>query len=172
MTLYTGIQNLADFGYQAFVVFPYSALTIPRINKKHLTAGDKVQPTAKGDSNNQSNHEKLEKAETMPHLSEKLVAMCTSLDSVSALLAEDPSMPPGDAWKKLYGGVAKAAASEAEADVKEKGVNSLKDAITQGKLSPEEMEKATKCGKWGNKTPSDLFLTVSPDQSVPCGCSY
>ncbi|KAH7411170.1 hypothetical protein BKA64DRAFT_692845 [Cadophora sp. MPI-SDFR-AT-0126] len=37
-------------------------------------------------------------------ISEKVYKLCTSKESVSALLAKDPTLSPGEAWKQLFGG--------------------------------------------------------------------
>ncbi|KAK6600283.1 hypothetical protein H4I96_07609 [Botrytis cinerea] len=38
-------------------------------------------------------------------ISDKVHKLCTSQETVSSLLAKDPTMAPGDAWKQLYGGM-------------------------------------------------------------------
>ena len=98
-------------------------------------------------------------------ISEKVHKLCTSLESVSALLAKDPTMAPGEAWKKLYGHHLpgeKASKSTAKAN---------RDNIT-----PEDLKKAKECGNWGPTEPSETFLRVS---IAPCDelfntdiCSY
>ncbi|KAK2067230.1 hypothetical protein P8C59_000988 [Phyllachora maydis] len=65
-------------------------------------------------------------------VSDRLAALCTSADSVSSLLAADPTLAPGEAWKRLYGDHA-------------------------GRVALA-LEQAARCGKWGPTRPSDLFL--------------
>lgn len=82
-------------------------------------------------------------------ISEKVYKLCTSPESVSALLAQDPTMAPGDAWKKLYG--------HHEAGDKE----SSKTATAHRKEhTPEDLQRALACGNWGPTQPSELFLKV------------
>ncbi|KAL2022871.1 hypothetical protein VTK56DRAFT_4402 [Thermocarpiscus australiensis] len=82
-------------------------------------------------------------------ISDRIIRLCTSEQSVSSLLAEDPSLAPGDAWERLYG--AKTAAAE--------------DSESTGSESPnpDELERAARCGKWGPTTPSELFLRIYHD---------
>lgn len=82
-------------------------------------------------------------------ISDKVYKLCTSQESVSALLAKDPYLAPGEAWKKLYGGHA---AGEKES----KGTaRAHRDTIT-----PQDLVRAAECGKWGPTQPSELFLRV------------
>ena len=83
-------------------------------------------------------------------ISDKAYKLCTSQESVSALLANDPNMAPADAWKKLYGGHL-AGEKESKSVAKEH-----RDTIT-----PEDLQRAYECGHWGPTRPSDLFLRVS-----------
>lgn len=81
-------------------------------------------------------------------ISDNIFALCTSSESVSSLLAQDPTLAPGEAWKKLYGHHVSKPSS--------KDVN----AAGKGSVSKEELERAAKCGKWGPTQPSELFLRV------------
>lgn len=83
-------------------------------------------------------------------ISERVYKLCTNPESVSALLAKDPTMAPGDAWKKLYGHHLPgehASKSKSEA---------LRDEIT-----PEDLKRTKECGNWGPTEPSETFLRVS-----------
>ena len=88
-------------------------------------------------------------------LSEKLIALChDSTKSVSHLLAQDPSLAPSEAAKKLFG------ASRPE----------VIDASAPHEREPssqEELEKAKSCGNWGTniggREPSELFLRIFHD---------
>lgn len=83
-------------------------------------------------------------------ISEKVYKLCTSKESVSALLAKDPTMAPGEAWKQLYGGHS---AGEKE---------STSTAIAhRDQITPEDIQRAYECGNWGPTKPSELFLRVS-----------
>lgn len=85
-------------------------------------------------------------------ISDKVYKLCTSKESVSALLAQDPTMAPGDAWKTLYGGHA---TGEKE---------SKSTAIAhRDNHTPEDLQRALECGNWGPTKPSELFLRVSSD---------
>jgi len=89
--------------------------------------------------------------ENMPDsFSDTVFQLCTSGESVSALLAKDPGLAPGDAWQKLY----KAHSG------RPKGSHAADD-IGKGELSKEQLERAVKCGKWGPTQPSELFLRVT-----------
>ncbi|KAJ7221756.1 iq calmodulin-binding motif protein [Mycena pura] len=84
--------------------------------------------------------------------------LCTGTETVSSLLAHDPELPPGDAWKKLYG---HHPASKAAPEHKP--------------LTPDDLVRARECGKWGPTQPSDLFLKLyhdalcALDHDVGCG---
>ncbi len=80
---------------------------------------------------------------------ENVYQQCVSSDSVSSLLATDPDMAPGDAWRKLYGHFVIDPRSSHSAD-----------DIGKAPVSKEALEKAAKCGKWGPTRPSPLFLRV------------
>jgi hypothetical protein len=82
-------------------------------------------------------------------VSDKVYRLCTSKESISSLIAENPSSSPGNAWNKLYGHESKSHAN----------------GITKGEASSSAQsnnERAAACGKWGPTKPSDLFLTVNP----------
>ncbi|KAI1468868.1 uncharacterized protein F4812DRAFT_458396 [Daldinia caldariorum] len=85
-------------------------------------------------------------------ISEKLCKLCLSSKSVSSALAQDSSLTPGEAWKKLFG-------------CHDHGHCSKGDVhdIGKGSLSSKELEKARACGKWGSQKPSDLFLRIYHD---------
>lgn len=99
-----------------------------------------------------------------PHISEQIVRLCTSSESVSSLLARDSTLSPGNAWEKLYGHhVTKAA---------EKNTHEVDKANNESNSEPTEhlkLKKAAECGKWGPTKPSDLFLAVSPAYRLPDG---
>ncbi|KAL7628972.1 hypothetical protein AAE478_000490 [Parahypoxylon ruwenzoriense] len=84
-------------------------------------------------------------------ISERLFKLCQSSDSVSSLLARDPSLAPGEAWKKLFG--------------HHECCGNGRDIHDIGKVpvSPEELRRARACGKWGPQEPSELFLRIYHD---------
>jgi hypothetical protein len=88
-------------------------------------------------------------------LSDRLVRLCTSNESVSSLLAQNPTLSPNEAWKKLYGDKALKAAEEELHQAVDGHEHARSEPATQ-----EELEKAARCGKWGPTQPSELFLRV------------
>jgi hypothetical protein len=142
MTFIQSIKAILNILFQLYVIFPYSALTIRRhshLPPRRLTTGKTAsQPkllSAEGS------------AATM--ISDKVYKVCTSPESVSSLLAKDPTLAPGEAWKKLYG---QHAAGEKES---KSTARAHRDEIT-----PEDLKRAAECGKWGPTQPSELFLRV------------
>ncbi|KAH6676232.1 hypothetical protein B0J14DRAFT_477411 [Halenospora varia] len=157
MTFLTSLKAIVTFIVQVFVIFPYSALTIRR--QKGLI-------TAESSKRREAETTPLIESNSTPAImiSDKVYKLCTSKESVSTLLAKDPTMAPGDAWKQLYGGHA---AGEKESNSTAKA---HRDQIT-----PEDLTRALECGNWGPTQPSDLFLRLyhdalcTLDQSVS-GC--
>lgn len=86
-------------------------------------------------------------------ISEKVYKWCTSEESVSSLLAKDPTLAPGKAAEKLYG--------------KEHTSVSEKKHPNNYDYSLEELERAYQCGKWGDTRPSELFLRIYHDALLP-----
>jgi hypothetical protein len=79
-------------------------------------------------------------------LPDHVLDLCTSNESISSLLAHDPHLAPGEAWKKLY------SSHQKKHDV---------DGAGKAEIWPEELARAARCGKWGPTQPSELFLRVS-----------
>jgi hypothetical protein len=77
-------------------------------------------------------------------LGNDILELCTSKDSVSHLVAADPTLAGGDAWQTLYG--------------KYHHNKESHDKTTTTQV--DDLERAAKCGKWGPTQPSDLFLKV------------
>jgi hypothetical protein len=90
-------------------------------------------------------------------ISDKVFNLCTGTETVSSLLAADPSLPPSDAWKKLYG----------HHDVKGK-VEELLQIDHSKPHTEEELKRAAECGHWGPTQPGELFLKVL-NYCVPVG---
>jgi len=80
---------------------------------------------------------------------DRVYRWCTSPESVSSLLAADPTLAPGDAWKRLYG-----------YNVKKTSNSKAVDHAGEGALSQADLSRAEQCGKWGPTQPSELFLRV------------
>ncbi|KAJ6488552.1 hypothetical protein C8R47DRAFT_483886 [Mycena vitilis] len=85
-------------------------------------------------------------------ISPKVHELCNGTETVSSLLAKDPELAPGDAWKKLYGGHTPGS-KESVAKAREH-----RDAHTA-----EDLKRAAECGKWGPTQPSELFLKLYHD---------
>ena len=88
-------------------------------------------------------------------ISHRLIELCTSSESVSSLLAKDPTLAPGDAWKLLYGHH-----NSSDRKVEEHEANGIAAGSSEPPSSSDELQRAAKCGKWGPTKPSELFLRV------------
>lgn len=141
---YTGPTGIASALYQVFVQLPYNALTTPRQAELPKQSDDQDMPGLTG-------RRQKEGIQLGRPVSDGLFKMVTSPDSVSSLLAQDPSLSPSQAWKKLYG------------DYDRKPSSSQSDhGAGGGSLAPEEaLKRAADCGQWGPTQPSELFLKVS-----------
>lgn len=131
MTLLENLSRIVDFAYQVLFQFPIGALTVPRaralLQNKMKDTHDELKP-----------------------ISDRLYELCTSSESVSAVLARDPTVTPEEAWKRLYG--------------KLKGKRAAKkllNGVTHGSSDEEILAQTARCGKWGPTQPSELFLRVS-----------
>jgi hypothetical protein len=82
-------------------------------------------------------------------ISEKVYKLCTSKDSVSALLANNPGLSPEEAWKQIFG---RDEAGENES------ISTAK--ANRDNLTPDDLRRAHECGNWGPTEPSELFLRV------------
>jgi hypothetical protein len=142
MTFIQTIEAILNVLFQLCVIFPYSALTIRRqshLPPRRLSASPEIAPQSKLPSATGN--------ATM--ISDKVYKLCTSVESVSSLLAKDPTLTPGEAWKKLYGQY------EAGGKESKSTARAHRDEIT-----PEDLKRAAECGKWGPTQPSELFLRV------------
>lgn len=83
------------------------------------------------------------------HINDRLLDLCTSTQSVSSLISQDPTISPADAWEKLYGRTALASAENEKEHA---------NGAIDGDLL--ELKKAEMCGRWGDTKPSELFLKV------------
>jgi hypothetical protein len=139
MTWTQDIRTIVELIIQVFIIFPYSALTIQRqrrlLQAQRTSTAPLVSP--------------LPRREPATMISDNVYKLCTSKESVSSLLAAEPTLAPGEAWKKLYGGHA-TGEKESKATAK-----AQRDQIT-----PDDLKRALECGNWGPTQPSELFLRV------------
>lgn len=147
-TLSSSTQNLGSAAYQTLVELPYRSVTVPR--QKNLYNKERQDEKMAG----QFELESDDGCQFASPISDKFYHLFTSNNSVSSLLALDPTMSPGDAWHKLYGHHAGKLSSPHSIDHAGKHVP-----------SPHELKRAADCGHWGPTQPSQLFLTVSLRQS-------
>ena len=82
--------------------------------------------------------------------------LCKNGQSVTAELAQDPTLSPHEAAKKLFG-------VDVDDEIHTK-------RLDLGREEPGDLEEARKCGNWGSSNPSDLFLRVRKegDQYLTC----
>jgi hypothetical protein len=137
MPLVESLQAIVAFCIQLFVIFPYSALTIPRHGPPRIGISA---------ANMEDFSDDLEDDDLVMG-SDKVYNLCTSGESVSKLLAEDPALAPGDAWNKLYGHLPNT-----------RGHGKLKNRIDSKATTPEDLKRVAECGNWGPTQPNDLFL--------------
>jgi hypothetical protein len=81
-------------------------------------------------------------------VSQKVYELCRSNDTVTSVLAQDPSLSPGDAQKNLYG--------------KHLGRYDENKDFKEPNPTAEDLKRTYECGKWGPSKPSELFLKVCP----------
>lgn len=143
-TTFQNIGSVGDAAYQTFVEFPYRAFTTPRLAE--LPAQDEKDM---GNSPEKAERHVQDKHFTSP-ISDELLKLLTSRESVSTLLAQDPSLTPGEAWKKLYGH-----------HVGKLGDSPSINDVGKHTASEEALRKAAEAGHWGPTQPSELFLRVS-----------
>ena len=86
-------------------------------------------------------------------VSEHVRELCQATDTVSSLLAKDPTSSPEDAVKKLYG------------HHKRNFHHASED--NRPATSTQDQEDALRCGRWGPTQPSPLFLQAFAD-SLKC----
>lgn len=141
----TGYPKLASTLYQAFVEFPASAVTIARQQDIDYSAMHNTTTTTAATTNGHTEAE----GESDYKIDPALALLCQESESVSARLARQPDLAPGNVWKELF--------SRSERSLRSK--RDIRD-IGKGYLSEDELEQTRKCGTWGPKEPSDLFLRV------------
>jgi hypothetical protein len=77
---------------------------------------------------------------------DRVFTACQSKETVSSLLAKDPTLAPGKAVHSLFPG-----------DGKPESTSPVK---TPSPATQEELHRVFETGKWGKTRPSDMFLTV------------
>ncbi|GJJ73183.1 hypothetical protein EMPS_05541 [Entomortierella parvispora] len=82
-------------------------------------------------------------------VTKKVYELCHATETVSSVLAKDPTAAPGDVIKKLYGGHKKDLTYDPEKN--------------RRPPSAKEQELAFQCGNWGPTQPSPLFLQAYAD---------
>ncbi|KAI9683660.1 MAG: hypothetical protein M1829_004965 [Trizodia sp. TS-e1964] len=80
-------------------------------------------------------------------LSDEICNLCCSVQTVSSEVAKDPNETAGKAIERLYGGLEHSAPHH--------------NRSHQQPHTPEDLQRAFECGKWGDTRPSDLFLQAS-----------
>ncbi|KAB5572162.1 hypothetical protein GE09DRAFT_1098520 [Coniochaeta sp. 2T2.1] len=141
MTLYEYLSLLLNFVYQVFFQFPISALTIPR--QRQLPSSTSPRKPEMKDTATASN---------LKPISDELYELCASTESVSTVVAKDPTIKPGDAWKKLYG-------HDFGKPVKRNFLNGVPNPTSDEEI----LRRTAECGKWGPTQPSELFLRMYND---------
>ncbi|KAF5013197.1 hypothetical protein FDECE_776 [Fusarium decemcellulare] len=82
-------------------------------------------------------------------VSKHVYGLCRATETVSSVLAKDPTQPPGDVVKRLYGHHGTELHHESDQD----------DVA----FSADSLESSVKCGRWGPTKPSPLFLQTFAD---------
>jgi hypothetical protein len=80
-------------------------------------------------------------------ISDKVYKLCHATETVSSEMAKDPTLAPGDVYKKLYGHTDSIKITGKARDYKEG-------------ISETDLKRAEECGNWGSTQPSELFLQV------------
>lgn len=93
----------------------------------------------------------LHRAPMATKISDKVYNLCRSPSTVSSELAKDPTLSPSKAASRLYG-------SDEGISVLEK-----KPPTERVPATPEDLERAYRCGKFGDMRPSELFLRIFHD---------
>ncbi|KAL7791862.1 hypothetical protein V8C37DRAFT_381574 [Trichoderma ceciliae] len=86
-------------------------------------------------------------------VSDHVLRLCRTANTVSSILAKTPAEGPGNITKRLYG--------DYEKDLRRNPDNGRPSP------SPEILDLALQCGRWGPTTPSPLFLQAFAD-SLRC----
>ncbi|KAJ4265269.1 hypothetical protein NW762_004554 [Fusarium torreyae] len=87
-------------------------------------------------------------------VSQHVYELCQAKETVSSVLAKEPSHAPGDIVKKLYGH-------------HDHALHHGRSAQNDTTLNTDAIETALRCGRWGPTKPSPLFLQAFAD-SLNC----
>ncbi|POS78376.1 hypothetical protein DHEL01_v203230 [Diaporthe helianthi] len=101
---------------------------------------------------NTEHHVQVQNDEFTSPVSDELLKLLTSPDSVSTLLAQNPSLSPGEAWMNLYAH-----------HIGKLGKRRPTDDSGKRLASEEALHKAAEAGHWGPTQPSELFLRIYHD---------
>ncbi|KAI0515322.1 hypothetical protein F5B22DRAFT_608017 [Xylaria bambusicola] len=85
-------------------------------------------------------------------LTSRLYMWCHCENSVSSLLAGDPKLTPEEAWRELFRG-----------DDSRGSKDEVEKTTSEYDSGSEALQQARKCGNWGSKEPSDLFIRLYHD---------
>lgn len=87
-------------------------------------------------------------------ISDQVYSLCTSKESVTSYMAQNPSASPGEAAKELY-------------YQDEMLISEGQAPDHRAPASQEELQRAHECGNWGKHPPSELFLRIFHDSLIP-----
>ncbi|UNI19304.1 hypothetical protein JDV02_005496 [Purpureocillium takamizusanense] len=90
-------------------------------------------------------------------VSDRVMRLCHAQKTLSSVLAANPTAAPGDIVKRLYKEENDDGINNAHANQKNSG------EANGAPKKPESLETALRCGNWGPKTPSRLFLQAYAD---------
>ncbi|KAL7819187.1 hypothetical protein V8C44DRAFT_365820 [Trichoderma aethiopicum] len=115
-------------------------------------------------------------------ISDHVLRLCQSPNTVSSLLAKNPSQSPGQIAKDLYGiyekdlhrrppsppasSASSSSSSSSSSASNDNNTNNNNNITNNGEPSPRTqhtLDLALKCGRWGPTTPSPLFLQAFAD---------
>jgi hypothetical protein len=107
-------------------------------------------------------------------ISDKVHRWCTATPSVSDSLAVDPTIPPGQAAKKLFNHDGNSAGEQVSTKQNQQQIQpagapapapspSTGSALPASDQDAEDLERAFQCGRFGETRPSDLFLKMFHD---------
>lgn len=150
MAFIQALQDIIDFFIQICIIFPYSALTIQRQQPR-------LQSSTSSRNTLSPNQQVCTSRKEVGMISDTLIQLCTLDESVTSALAADPTLSPHEAWKKLYGNV-KTSKIDAES-------YRIGDHVDE--KANLALERAERCGRWGDEKPSKLFLKIFHDALGP-----
>ncbi|KAI0144306.1 IQ calmodulin-binding motif protein [Xylariaceae sp. FL1272] len=105
-------------------------------------------------SQNERSDEQEHSSMTSTIITDRVLQWCQSEDSVTSLLASDPSLSPSDAWVKLYNDHVQCSGRRVDEHTRKDSKISITD---------DPLSRARECGKWCGNEPSELFLQIYHD---------